>query len=309
MTAAVRTAGLTKRFGRVTAVDDVDMEVNDGDLYGFLGPNGSGKTTTIRMLLGLVYPTSGSIEVLGHPMPSKTNLVLPQVGALVEGPAFSPHLSGRVNLSLLDAAGPDGSRRTRRRRVDEALERVGLTEVRNRRVKAYSSGMKQRLGIASALVRPHRLLVLDEPTNGLDPHGTHAVRDLLVELVANGTTILLSSHLLAEIEMICNRAAIVYNGKLIAQDTIDRLLAPTGRVWVETPDVEKANAAVRALAGVHITDLESSRLGLQMNGLRPEVLNARLVEAGVRVRELVAERSSLEQVFLRLTDRAEDVRG
>ena len=204
----IRTEGLTKRFGRLTAVDGLDLDVGEGDLFGFLGPNGSGKTTTVRMLLGLVFATSGGIEVLGRPMPGAAREVLAQVGSLVEGPAFYPHLSGRANLTLFDAAGP-GSRRDRRRRVEDALARVGLDGVGRRPVKAWSTGMRQRLGLAAALLRAPRLLVLDEPTNGLDPHGTREVRDLLVELVKGGTTVFLSSHLLAEIELVCSRAAIV----------------------------------------------------------------------------------------------------
>jgi ABC-type multidrug transport system ATPase subunit len=309
VTDPVRTIALSKRFGRVIAVDSMDLEVREGDLFGFLGPNGSGKTTTVRMLLGLVYPTSGRIEVLGRPVPSAAGAVLPDVGSLVEGPAFYPHLSARTNLSLLDAAGPGGPRRTRRGRVDDALERVGLSHVRTRRVKAYSSGMKQRLGLAAALVRPHRLLVLDEPTNGLDPRGSSAVRDLLVDLVKAGTTIMLSSHLLAEIELICNRSAIVYNGKLIAQDSIQNLLAPTGRVWVETNDVEGAGSAIEGLTGVQVTERGAMGIGIHLNGVPSEVVNARLVEAGVRVRELQIERSTLEQVFLRLTQDSHDVHG
>lgn len=309
MTAVVLTESVTKRFGRVTAVDSLDLEVRTGDLFGFLGPNGAGKTTTVRMLLGLVYPTSGSIEVLGRPIPKATSEVLPDVGALIEGPAFYPHLSGRANLLLFDAAGPKGSRRTRRQRVDDAIDRVGLSEVGGRKVKAYSSGMKQRLGLAGALVRPHSLLILDEPTNGLDPHGTRSVRDLLIGLVEDGTTVLLSSHLLAEIEMICNRAAVVYNGKLIAQDSIQNLLAPTGRVWVETPDVDEAGLLVQMLSGVRVTERGSMGLGLHMNGVQPDVVNAHLVRGGVRVRELTIERSTLEQVFLRLTEGSSDVRS
>jgi ABC-type multidrug transport system ATPase subunit len=182
----IRTEALTKRFGGLVAVDGLDLDVREGDLFGFLGPNGSGKTTTVRMLLGLVFATSGRIELLGRPMPRAAGEVLPRVGSLVEGPAFYPHLSGRANLALFDAAGPGGNRGDRRRRVGEALERVGLGGVGRRPVRAWSSGMRQRLGLAGALLRAPRLLVLDEPTNGLDPHGMREVRDLLVELPGAG---------------------------------------------------------------------------------------------------------------------------
>ncbi len=297
----IRTEGLTKRFGGLVAVDGLDLEVHEGDLFGFLGPNGSGKTTTVRMLLGLVFATSGRIEVLGRPMPRAAREVLPQVGSLVEGPGFYPHLSGRANLALFDAAGPGGSPRDRRRRIDDALARVGLEEVGRRPVRAYSSGMRQRLGLAAALLRAPRLLVLDEPTNGLDPHGMREVRDLLVELVRGGTTVFLSSHLLAEVELVCTRAAIVDRGRLVAQDRVDALLGPTGRVLVTTPDVGAAADLAAALPGVRLGERRPDRLAVHLDGTTPEALNRRLVDGGVRVRELVVERPTLEDVFLRLT--------
>jgi ABC-2 type transport system ATP-binding protein len=310
------TEGLTKRFGRLTAVDGLDLDVREGDLFGFLGPNGSGKTTTVRMLLGLVFATSGRIEVLGRPMPAAAREVLPQVGSLVEGPGFYPHLSGRANLALFDAAGPpEGERsrtrgpglgvvpssRERRRRIDDALARVGLEGVGRRPVRAWSTGMRQRLGLAAALLRAPRLLVLDEPTNGLDPHGMREVRDLLVELVAGGTTVFLSSHLLAEVELVCSRAAIVDRGRLVAQDRVEALLGPTGRVLVTTPDVGAAADLAAALPGVRLGERRPDRLAVHLDGTAPEALNRRLVDGGVRVRELVVERPTLEDVFLRLT--------
>jgi ABC-type multidrug transport system ATPase subunit len=182
------TTGLTKRFGQVLAVDHVDLEVREGDRYGFLGPNGSGKTTVVRMLLGLVYPSSGSMQVLGAPVPQRASAVLPQIGALIESPSAYGHLSGRANLMLVDASGPRvrGGRRNRKQRVADALDRVGLGSVDDRAVRKYSLGMRQRLGLAAALLRSPRLLVLDEPTNGLDPQGIREIRDLLLELNAAG---------------------------------------------------------------------------------------------------------------------------
>jgi ABC-2 type transport system ATP-binding protein len=321
----IRTQGLTKRFGGLVAVDNLALDVREGDLFGFLGPNGSGKTTTVRMLLGLVFATSGRIEVLGRPMPRAAREVLPQVGSLVEGPAFYPHLSGRANLSLFDAAGPGGTGgplwrfpgpprgtgtgRDRRRRVDDALTRVGLEGVGRRPVRAWSTGMRQRLGLAAALLRAPRLLVLDEPTNGLDPHGMREVRDLLAELVAGGTTVFLSSHLLAEVELVCTRAAIVDRGRLVAQDRVAALLGPTGRVLVTTPDVGAAADLAAALPGVRLGERRPDRLAVHLDGTSPEALNRRLVDGGVRVRELVVERPTLEDVFLRLTGRSPHVPG
>jgi ABC-type multidrug transport system ATPase subunit len=300
----IRTEGLTKRFGGLVAVNGLDLDVREGDLFGFLGPNGSGKTTTVRMLLGLVFATSGRIEVLGRPMPGAAREVLSQVGSLVEGPGFYPNLSGRANLTLFDAAGPQPSLdppRERRRRVADALAQVGLDGVGRRPVKAWSTGMRQRLGLAAALLRAPRLLILDEPTNGLDPHGMREVRDLLVELVAGGTTVFLSSHLLAEIELICTRAAIVDRGRLVAQDRVEALLGPTGRVLVTTPDVSAAAELAAALPGVRLGERRPDRLAVHLDGTAPEALNRRLVDGGVRVRELVVERPTLEDVFLRLT--------
>ena len=308
----IRTEGLTKRFGGLVAVDGLDLDVREGDLFGFLGPNGSGKTTTVRMLLGLVFATSGRIELLGRPMPRAAREVLPQTGSLVEGPAFYPHLSGRANLSLFDAAGPSGpggTGRDRRRRVDDALARVALEGVGRRPVRAWSTGMRQRLGLAAALLRAPRLLVLDEPTNGLDPHGMREVRDLLAELVAGGATVFLSSHLLAEVELVCTRAAIVDRGRLVAQDRVAALLGPTGRVLVTTPDIRKAADLAAALPGVRLGERRPDRLAVHLDGTPPEALNRRLVDGGVRVQELVVERPTLEDVFLRLTGRRPHVPG
>src|SRR5215204_1731637 len=239
VTSVIRTQGLTKRYGAITAVDGIDLDVREGDVYGFLGANGSGKTTTVRMLLGLVLATSGSIELLGERMPRAGRRVLPRVGALIEGPAHYGHLSGRENLSLLDAAGRGGSWRTRSRRVAEALDQVGLGGVGRRPVKAYSLGLRQRLGLAGALLRRPELLVLDEPTNGLDPQGISEIRELLLELHRGGTTVFLSSHLLAEVEQLCTRVGVLDRGRLVLQEQLATLTAPTGATVVETPDPQR----------------------------------------------------------------------
>jgi ABC-2 type transport system ATP-binding protein len=303
---AIRTEELTKRYGRLTVVDGVSLDVPEGEVFGFLGPNGSGKTTTIRMLLGLVTPTGGRAELLGRPMPRAAPTILPQVGGLIEGPGFYPAMSGRRNLAVFDAAGPGSRRAGRRRRIAEALEVVGLGGVDRRPVRAYSLGMRQRLGLAAALIRRPRLLVLDEPTNGLDPQGIREIRALLAELAAGGTTVFLSSHLLGEVEMICTRAAMMDQGRLVAQDTIEHLLGPTGRLVIDTPDVDVAIA----LLTEHnpLVDRDGERFRVELNGQPPEELNRALVRAGVRVRELIVERRSLEDAYLGLTGGSGDAR-
>ncbi|GAA4867201.1 ABC transporter ATP-binding protein [Pseudonocardia benzenivorans] len=296
----ISTAGLTKRFGRVVAVDHVDLDVPAGVRFGLLGPNGSGKTTLVRMLLGLVHATSGGATVLGEPMPRRASTVLPQVGALVEGPAAWGHLSGRANLRLLDAAGPGGRRRTRRARVADALERVGLGGIDRRPVRAYSLGMRQRLGIAAALLRAPRLLLLDEPTNGLDPRGIHEIRDLLVALNEAGTTVVLSSHLLAEVEVLCTRVGVMDAGRLVLADDLDALRAPTGRIRVRTPDPGAALALLDGRVEAHDGGM------LTVRGDDPAELNAMLVGAGVPVDALDRERRTLEEVVLEVTGSGSD---
>jgi ABC-type multidrug transport system ATPase subunit len=296
----ILTEGLTKHFGHVRAVEDVSLEVGEGEIYGFLGPNGSGKTTTVRMLLGLVLATSGRIEMMGRPMPRCSGEVLPDVGALVEGPAAYPGLSGRANLALIDAMGPGGPRSTRSHRVEEALAEVGLAGVDRRPVRTYSLGMRQRLGLAAALIRRPRLLVLDEPTNGLDPQGIHEVRDLLLRLNRNGTTIFLSSHLLAEVEHLCDRVGVLDRGRLVLQESLAEIRRPTGRLLVHTRDVAQA----RALLDGQVEEADGRRLIVRYDD--PAALNRMLVEGGVRVSELTPERRTLEEVVLRATGSGSD---
>jgi ABC-type multidrug transport system ATPase subunit len=218
---AIQTLGLTKRFGKQLAVNDVNLSVPYGSVFCFLGPNGSGKTTTIRVLLGLASATSGQMRMLGESIPDAASSVLPRVGALVEGPAVYPFLSGRANLRRLDSADRHAPSSTRTARVNAALERVGLGSAAGKKAHAYSLGMKQRLGIAGALLTPPKLLILDEPTNGLDPQGTREVRHLIRSLAAEGTTVFVSSHLLAEIELMCSHVAVMSAGRLLVQGTLD----------------------------------------------------------------------------------------
>ncbi|WP_111720012.1 ATP-binding cassette domain-containing protein [Homoserinimonas sp. OAct 916] len=314
---AVETRGLTKRFGAHAAVDDVHLAVPRGSVFGFLGPNGSGKTTTIRMLLGLASATAGEIRVLGRDMPHELNTVLPQVGALVEGPAFYPFLSGAANLHRLDTANRYAPGSTRNTRVRDALARVGLGHAEHKKVHAYSLGMKQRLGLANALLSPRELLVLDEPTNGLDPQGTREVRHLVRSLAADGATVFVSSHLLSEIEQICTHVGVMSAGRLVSQGTLDELRSTSDRrVRVVTPDPE---AATRVLSGLGMQpvafsesdlrpgDVESGVTAGLTDSVAPEEVVAALVTAGVRVRGFELVSSTLEERFVELTGEGFDV--
>jgi len=297
------TRGLTKRFGGVLAVDQIDLDVAEGERYGFLGPNGSGKTTTVRMLLGLMFATSGEIELLGAEVPRRVGRVLPEVGALVEGPAAYPHLSARTNLDLLDAAGPRGrrlSRSARRTRIDEVLDQVGLGGVGRKPVRAYSLGMRQRLGLAAALLGRPRLLILDEPTNGLDPQGIQEVRELLLTLNQEGTTVFLSSHLLAEVEQLCTRVGVMDRGRRVAQVAMDEVRRPTGRSLVRVGDP----AAALGLLDGRVVQQDGDRL--IVDAVPVEELTRRLVGAGIPVLEATPERKSLEELVLELTGPGSD---
>ncbi|MEO7235175.1 MAG: ABC transporter ATP-binding protein [Lapillicoccus sp.] len=309
---AVETVGLTKRFGDRLAVDGIDLVVPRGAVYGFLGPNGSGKTTTIRMLLGLVEPTSGTRSLLGHPMPAQAGEALRQVGALVEGPAFHPYLSGRRNLARLDAADRWSDPRTSRRRIDEALDRVGLLAAATKRYRAYSLGMRQRLAIAAALLAPRELLVLDEPTNGLDPQGTREVRHLVESLAHGGATVLVSSHLLSEVEQICTHLGVMSEGRLVAQGTTQELRGGgVSTVRVETAQPAQA-ATVLARVGLVdvVTGPDTVRATPGPSGsLDPEAVVAALVNAGVGVRGFAVTTPSLEDLFVHLTGEGFDVSG
>ncbi|MBA3488132.1 MAG: ABC transporter ATP-binding protein [Longispora sp.] len=307
MSGAVVSYGLTKRFGRQVAVNDVDLVVPQGSVYGFLGPNGSGKTTTIRMLLGLVRPTAGRHELLGEPIPAASPVALPRVGALVEGPAFHLYLSGRANLLRLDAADRTVTAATAGARIDAALDRVGLTAAAGKRFRAYSLGMKQRLAIAGALLRPRELLILDEPTNGLDPQGTREVRSLIGELASEGTTVMLSTHLLSEVEQVCTHVGVMNVGRLVAQGAIADLRAGAATVAeVRTRDQE---IAVETFARLGLTDVQKLPHGVSgtLGQLPPEKIVAELVGSGVGVQAFNVDAPDLEDLFVTLTGEGFDV--
>ena len=297
---AARTRGLRKVYRGTVAVDQVDLDVPEGAVLGMLGPNGSGKTTTIRMLLGLVRPTYGEVELLGHRMPDGAGHALPDVGALVEGPGFHPFLSGRDNLIRMAAAEPRLSSSGSPGAVEAALERVGLSGAAHRRYRGYSLGMKQRLGLASALLVPRRMVVLDEPTNGLDPAGTREIRKIIGELHADGVTVLVSSHLLAEVEATCTHVAVLHEGSVVAQGELAELLesgSPT--LLVSTPDGAEA---VEALRENRITSkLTPEGVRVDLTATTPPAVLEILVRAGVALYEATRARTGLEDLFARLT--------
>jgi ABC-2 type transport system ATP-binding protein len=304
---AIASTGLTKRFGTRLAVDQVSLAVPRGSVYGFLGPNGSGKTTTIRMLLGLAFATSGQAELLGLPMPAGATAALPRVGSLIEGPAFYPFLSGRDNLARYDAADRTADPRTARARIGAALDRVGLLAAAGQRYRHYSLGMKQRLAIAASLLRPRDLLILDEPSNGLDPQGTREVRALIQQIAADGVTVFMSSHLLAEVEQVCSHVGVMRAGRLVFQGPLAGLRR-TGvdRIRVETADPAAAAAVLKrlGLAGPRVT---GQQVSAPLAGHLPERICAELVAAGVGVRGFGVAAVALEDLFVTLTGEGFDV--
>ncbi len=307
---AIATAGLSMRFrGGQLAVDDLYLAVPPGSVYGFLGPNGSGKTTTIRMLLGLVHPTSGTFRLLGTELREGLDRVLDRVGALVERPAFYPFLSGRQNLARCDAADPTADLATATARIDGALDQVGLLAAADKRYRAYSLGMKQRLGIAAGLLRPRELMILDEPTNGLDPQGTREIRSLIKQIAADGTTVFVSSHLLAEVEQICSHVGVMSTGKLVFQGPMAQLRSRgEPRIAIRTTEPALAAKHLQRIGLADISmddDIVSAQLGEQ----RPEVINAELVRADVPVQGLETVRPSLEDLFVQLTGEGFNVNG
>ncbi len=305
---AISTTSLVKSFGNHNAVDAIDLRVPRGSIFGFLGPNGSGKTTTIRMLLGLAEATSGEISLLGYSIPKETGSALPKVGALVEGPAFYPYLSGRDNLARFDSADSAADPKTRSARIDAALARVGLTQAAGKKVHAYSLGMKQRLGIANALLQPRELLILDEPTNGLDPQGTREVRTLIRDLASQGITIFISSHLLIEIEQICSHLAVMSAGKIVAQGSIEELsFSEILNLYLRTPDHEKAIAALNILDIEARFESGAVKANIIQGFIAPDLIVAALVKSGVKVEAFSLEAPKLEERFVSLTGEGFDV--
>jgi ABC-2 type transport system ATP-binding protein len=298
--AVVETNGLTKKFGDRTAVDHVELRIPAGSAFGYLGPNGAGKTTLIRMLLGLTKATSGTMRLLGHPIPAERDQALARVGAIVEEPRFHPYLTGRENLRIVAAAREPEAHA----RIDAALARVGLTKRADERVKAYSLGMRQRLGVARALLADPELLILDEPMNGLDPAGMEEFRFMIRAFVEEGRTVVLSSHLLDEVEKTCDAIAIVDQGKVVVQGTIDELTGEATTVLVGTSDDARAQSL---LDGYQVERVAEGLRIVINDDATAAAVNRKLVEAGIDVHRLEPERVSLERRFLEITSRLESV--
>jgi ABC-2 type transport system ATP-binding protein len=294
----LRTRGLVKRFGALTAVDHLDIEVRRGEVVGLLGPNGAGKSTTIGMILGLVRPTDGTAEVMGRDVWRDRENALAGAGAIVETPAFYPYLSGRDNLQALALILGGGSRA----RVDPLLERVGLTARASSKYRTYSLGMKQRLGIASTLLGDPPLVILDEPANGLDPAGQREIRELVRELATEEHGVLLASHLLYEVEQICDRVLVINKGKLIAGGTMAEITAGAGTIEITASDPARAAAILRGLPG--IAGVRETETGVQVTAepARGADVNRALAAAGIYASAIVPHKSSLEDVFLDMTD-------
>jgi len=308
-TVALRVERLSKRFGSLLAVDELTLEVPRGRVFGFLGPNGAGKTTTIGMLLGLIHPSQGRVEVLGRPVSPERSSALRRVGSLVGAPALLPSLSARTNLELVArlgagaGAGPNGAppqaRASLPARVEAALGRVGLGEAADRRAGAFSTGMKQRLGLAMALVNAPELLLLDEPTSGMDAASRREVRNLLREVAAEGVTVFLSSHLLNEVEQVCDEVAVLDHGRLVTQGPVGSLLPEADAVRVRVDDPAAAADALRLMPGV--TRVSENGAYLEVEGPASRDVVIYLVEAGHAPSEVSSGRPDLESLFLRLT--------
>jgi ABC-2 type transport system ATP-binding protein len=298
---AVSVSGVTKRFSAdVLAVDNLSFSVAPGQVCGLLGPNGAGKTTTLRILLGLVHPTAGATSILGEPAGPGAP-VLARVGSIVEGPAFVPHLSGLANLRMFWEAGggpwPAPG-------LDEGLALADLGKAVDRRVKTYSHGMRQRLGLAQALLGRPEVLVLDEPTNGLDPQEMREIRRLLRDLSGGGATVLLSSHLLSEVEQVCSHAVVINRGRLVAAGTVGDLVGASASVYVEVDDPVAGRAVLERMRGVRAATPEPPGFAVELDGVTRPQLVARLVRAGVGV-ETVVSRHRLEDAFVDLLDQGD----
>jgi len=291
----LQTRHLKKCFGKIKAVNGVNLKITRGQVYGFLGPNGSGKTTTIGLILGLLHPTAGIVTLFGEPVSPFQTLSLQRVGALISTPAVIPYLSARMNLALLARLSPEISDN----RIDQVLDQVGLLDSANRRAGHFSTGMKQRLGLAIALLHQPELLILDEPTNGMDPAGMHAIRVLLRQLADQGMTIFLSSHLLHEIEQICDRVAVLNRGEVVAENEVKHLLGDKRVVRVRTTTTEQTTQCLRDLPGIR--EVCANGAYVEVSGVPSQTIIAHLTLHGIIPIEVSAASPDLESIFLELT--------
>jgi len=297
-TVVLQTVNLTKRYGTLTAVDDLNLEVRTGEVLGFLGPNGAGKSTTVGMVLGLIHPTAGKVELFGQDLATHRATALRRVGAIIEAPAFYPYLSGRDNLQAIAIAAGG----VPKRRIDELLGLVGLSDRAGHAYKTYSLGMKQRLGIASTLLTDPELVILDEPTNGLDPAGQREIRELIPHLAQEGRGVLLASHLLHEVEQICDRVAIIQRGKLREVGWVDELLRRGSYLRLTIADPARAAAIVQALPFVERVAVNDGQLDVVAPPERGAEINRALADQGLYAVSIVPSRTSLEDIFLELTE-------
>jgi len=298
--AVLEVRGLTKRFGSITAVDNLDMTIRRGEVLGFLGPNGSGKSTTVSMILGLVTPTEGSVHIMGEPLAENPSLVSRHVGAIIENPAFYPYLTGRDNLraqAMLVGGVPES-------RIDELIKLVNMEGRADGKYKTFSLGMKQRIGIASTLLTNPSLVILDEPTNGLDPAGQREIRSIIPRMAEEGHSVLLASHMLHEVEQVSDQVVIIRRGKKITEGSVDDLLHRNGFIEVRVAESEQEQAAkiIRGLPAVEHVTVEPTRLVVVASDMCGSAINRSLAEAGIYASEIAVKRSSLEDLFLELTE-------
>lgn len=298
----LRTSSLSKRYGSIVAVKSLDLEIHPGQVFGLLGPNGSGKTTTISMVLDLVRPTAGSVQLFGLPLAQHRWACLRRIGAIIESPAFYPYLSGRDNLRLMARAVGDVPESA----VDDAIDRVGLTERAKSAYKTYSLGMKQRLGIAFTLVRQPDFVILDEPTNGLDPAGTREVRELIIALAREGRTVLLASHLLHEVQQVCSHVAILKRGELLAQGAVEEMLRGDGSLLLRADDLAALQRALEQVEWLGAVEQSNGYLRVRAPVDSAARVNALLAERGIFLSELRPEESTLEEYFLDLTEESDE---
>lgn len=297
----IAASNLTKRFRRVLAVDGLDLTVERGEIFGFLGPNGAGKSTTLRMMVGLIRPTRGKIRLFGHDVWRERCAALRSVGAMIESPAFYKYLSGRDNLRILYNTGANCTSKE----IDEVLDVVGLLERADDKVKAYSQGMRQRLGLALAILGKPDLILLDEPTNGLDPQGMKEVRDLISSLSKDcGLTVFLSSHLLHEVEQICTRIAVVNKGRVIETGRVEDLLRQSDTYDVHAHPIEAASQIIAETDWASIESSADGMINVKLSSRGPAEINKLLVEKGISVSALIPRKPSLEELYLRLMDEA-----